>query len=211
MKRQSLIRPPDEEWHELQQVDGDGFVDISTVDRTGLLHELNDLCATAVKNEAAVWGEVAALPELVVPRVSLEGMEQLGMQRRQCHLNVLKCMALLADGRIDIVVGWITEAHLPRLHSIIRHGGELKCVTPNDFPYFRFKPDPLLEHHLDATGTLFFTRSGIRAPKILRQDPPATIALARQVRAAIKDGADQIFLRDLQQLGLIARNDGVEG
>ena len=98
--------------------------------------------------ERATIAEILKLPTVRVTRVDAGFLSGLGMLSKQCHQNASVFSARMAQQGARIITGWIKNARVLTLHSIVQLDGRYFCVTPTPAEReieFDFIPDPAVE------------------------------------------------------------------
>lgn len=155
--------------------------------------ELDRMLAMPTALESETLKEVLGLPVQGCRRQSKEVIAYMRTRARYCHDNVDWYVAADPGKASSPVRGWVVTSDALVLHSVVRVGGELWCVTPPEFDApddFDFIEDPVLvvERREDK---YHFARNGVDLPFFLLRPNPSDLerravnakaALARGVR-----------------------------
>ena len=137
--------------------------------------------------------ELGRRPVLRVPRAPDSWLEYPRMVPQQCHANA--SFMARSDPEYEHVTGWWPQGGNFALHSVVRHRGQLVCVTPirsADFgmpDHVEFIPDPRIEWRQDCEDHQAY-RDGVRLGVGVRTDPAETMRLIALVRERLLAGMD---------------------
>lgn len=158
-----------------------------SLDRSSVILELERCMVPASSAEDALQEDIRLLTFYTVARLPDDALEQMRMHPQQCHNNVHAYARADPTGEAKAVPGWWKRGDVFVLHSVILSQDLLHCVTPHaDGEHILFAPDPAIAW---ATSDSVL-RDGQPFPTIVRTEPEAVIARAKEARDALLAGAD---------------------
>lgn len=137
--------------------------------------------------------ELSRLPVLRVTRAPDRWLRYTRMVPQQCHTNA--SFMARSDPEYEHVTGWWPLGGNFALHSVVRHRGQLVCVTPlpsavlGMSDHVEFIPDPMIEWRREGAGHEAY-RGGVRLGPGVRTDPVETMRQAALVRERLLTGMD---------------------
>lgn len=145
-----------------------------------------------IQNEAEIYGEIAALPLVVVTREPSRRLATFGFVSHACHDNAAAAVEN-SSGTLTAVAGWVVSGPYDDFatHSVVTDGQQWRCVTPfdNERTDFDFRPDPLLKIDIGSQ-----TRKGIPVHVAVRAHPERSIAFAKAAIARCDLGGTEAQL-----------------
>ena len=139
--------------------------------------------------------ELSRRPVLRVPRAPDWWLEYTRMVPQQCHVNA-RFMAD-SDPEYEHVTGWWPQSGNFALHSVVRHKGQLMCVTPPQSflrgmsDHVDFIPDPMIEWSDEGADSRAY-RDGVRLGAGVRADPAEAIRCQELFRDRLLAGEDPL-------------------
>ena len=139
------------------------------------------------KGEHRLYERLLTLPPIVVERYPLPFSVPA-----HCHDNVNHLVASSPPDAVIPVAGWIDTGTYMVLHSVAyipQYPEEERyvCITPGDFDWLVFRPDP----ELRLICPWRFELNGVVMPPTVRKNPEASAAAAKQVLRELKQGTVQ--------------------
>lgn len=151
------------------------------------LEQLEQFAMPPRKGERRLYKRLLTLPPIVVERYPLPFSVSA-----HCHDNVSSLVASSPPGAVTPVVGWIDTGTYMVLHSVayipqFPEEERYVCITPGDFDWLVFRPDP----ELRLTYPWRFKLNSAVVPPTVRRDPEASAAAARQALRELQKGTFQ--------------------
>ncbi|MFO0991881.1 MAG: hypothetical protein U1E67_08130 [Hyphomicrobiales bacterium] len=121
-------------------------------------------------------------------------LRRMGLKSQDCHSNVWWYVANDPEKKSKAVVGWWLQWPDLVLHSVIRQGDDLICITPQDLSNdhdLHFIPDQKVSWRKDIDGYVAI-REGEVIGEWLRIFPEFTMARIAIIRERLLSGIDPI-------------------
>jgi hypothetical protein len=150
--------------------------------RAMMIKKTQDWMLPATDFEADLAKSILDLPVRRVPRLDSAAIAYMRMPANECHANVGWYARNDPTGQSVQVTGWTVEWPDFTLHSVLRRGSELMCITPNAVMggEIAFKQDERINWVEDAEH--YSPRiDGLEVPSNIRMFPEFTIARSQFV------------------------------
>lgn len=140
--------------------------------------------------EKAVVASISQLTIIMVERASDEQLAWARMKPQECHANARFMEANDPDGRTRQILGWWFQQGQYVLHSVIKQGDTLICVTPS--PYntenpFPFIPDDKIEVREEGDHYVCYRKGQPIGPGV-RGDPETALREGALLRKRLESG-----------------------
>ena len=140
--------------------------------------------------EKAVVASISQLTVVMVERASDDQLAWARMKPQECHANARFMEENCPDGRTRQILGWWFQQGQYVLHSVIRQGDTMICVTPS--PYntenpFQFIPDDEIEVRKEGDQYVFYRNEQPIGPGV-RGDPETALRKGATLRKRLKSG-----------------------
>ena len=158
--------------------------------RTTMLRVVEGWMLEPTEWEARMVAEVRRLPRIEGQRYPPHVLAYMKMKMGECHANAWFMEREDPDMLNKRVVGWTVTDGQFVLHSVVRRGEDMFCVTPaprGAGEVLTFLPDSAIVCE-EIDGRFVHLRGGERIKYGLRPDPAASIEFGHLLLSRLKSG-----------------------